>query len=105
MLMACLRYLSLCPYPRCLILKSKIPLIGSKTDVKQRLNLIRVDSEEQQHDIEDACRLIFEKGVNITSERVEKILRPESLVPTRVCYLFYDHCRHDSHLAMLEHIF
>jgi len=62
-------------------------------------------SEEQQHDIEDARRLIFEKGVNITSERVEKILRPESLVPTRVCYLFYDHCDHDSHLAMLEHIF
>jgi hypothetical protein len=72
-----------------LILKSKIPLIGSKTDVKRRLNLTRVDCEEWQRDVEDARRLIFEKGINITSERVEKILRPESLVPTRVCYLLY----------------
>jgi hypothetical protein len=88
-----------------LILKSKIPLIGSKTDVKQRLNLVRVDSEERQRDVEDARRLMFEKGVNITSEKVEKILRPESLVPTRVCYRFYYHFHHHDSQLMLERIF
>jgi hypothetical protein len=34
---------------------------------------------------------MFEKGVNVTSERIEKILPPESLTPTRVStpeYLF-----------------
>ena len=77
-----------------------------KTDVKQCLNLIRVDSKERQRNVEDAHRLIFEKGVNITSERVENFLCADSLVPTQVCGLFYDHYRHDSlHLTMLERVF
>jgi len=84
MLMACLRYLALCPCPRCLLLKSKIPLIGSKTDTNSRLKLIREDSEARRKLVEDARRLMFEEGVNITSERIEKLLRPHSLTPTRV---------------------
>jgi hypothetical protein len=82
--MACLQYLSLCPCPRCLLLKSKIPLIGSKTDTKQRLSLARVDTKERRNTVEKARRLIFEKGVNITSSHIDDLLRPESLVPTRV---------------------
>jgi len=90
--MTCLRYLALCPCPRCLLLKSKIPLIGSKTDTRSRLKLVRKDDEARRQKIEAARRLMFEKGVNITSERIEKILRPQSLTPTRVSfpeYLFY----------------
>jgi hypothetical protein len=82
--MACLRYLALCPCPRCLLLKSKIPLIGLKTDTKSRLSLVRKDDKARQKKVEDARRLMFEKGVNITSEKIEKLLRPHSLTPTRV---------------------
>ena len=83
--MACLKYLALCPCPRCLLLKSRIPMIGTKTDAKQRINLARVDSQDRRNKIELVRRMMFEGGVNITSERIETFLRPTLLVPTRVC--------------------
>jgi hypothetical protein len=86
MLMACLKYLACCPCPRCLILKSRIPLIGTKTDTKRRIQLARVDSEDRRHKIELVRRMMFEGGVNITSKRIEDLLGPASLVPTRVCH-------------------
>lgn len=82
--MTCLRFLSLCPCPRCLLPKSRIPMIGSKSDTKQRIQLMRADSEDRQHKIEQARKLMFVGGINITSEQIERILRPTSLVPTRV---------------------
>lgn len=89
--MTCLRFLSLCPCPRCLLLKTQIPMIGSKTDTKQRIRLARVDSEDRQEKIELARKLMFEGGVNITSEKIERLLRPTSLVPTRVRFHFMFH--------------
>ena len=88
MLMTCLKYLSTCPCPRCLLLKSKIPGIGSKSDTRDRLKLVRVDSESRHHRVESARRLLFEKGVNITSTQIKNILDEESLTPTRVCFKF-----------------
>jgi hypothetical protein len=88
MLMACLRYLAMCPCPRCLLLKSQIPMIGTKTDTKRRITLARVDNENCQEKIEVARKLMFEGGVNITSEKIERLLRPTSLVPTRVCFFY-----------------
>jgi hypothetical protein len=82
--MACLRYLALCPCPRCLILKSRTPMIGTKTDTKQRINLARIDTEDRRMKIEIARNLMFEHGLNITSSKIETLLRPTSLVPTRV---------------------
>ena len=83
--MACLKYLADCPCPRCLILKSCIPLIGTKTDTKQWVQLARVDSADRQHKIELARRMMFEGGVGITSTGINDLLGPTSLVPTRVC--------------------
>jgi hypothetical protein len=82
--MACLRYLSVCPCPRCLLLKSRIPMIGTKTDAKQRIKLARVDSEDRREKIEIARKLMFEGGFNITSSKIEDLLQSTSLVPTRV---------------------
>jgi len=82
--MACLRYLALCPCPRCLLLKSRTPMIGTKTDSKQRTKLVRVDTEDRRMKIEIARNLMFERGLNITSSKIENLLRPTSLVPTRV---------------------
>jgi hypothetical protein len=86
--MTCLKYLSKCPCPRCLLLKSKIPRIGSKSDARDRLKLVRVDSESRRYAVESARRLLFVKGVNITSSRIKDILDGESLTPTRVCFIF-----------------
>lgn len=85
-LMMCIKYLALCPCPQCLILKSKIPLLGSKSDMRMRYRLLRTDNEDRRRKVELARQLIF-KGVNATSQRIEQILGSESLVPTLVGYL------------------
>src|ERR1700679_4254441 len=83
-LMACLRFFSLCPCPRCLLLKSRIPMIGTKTDTKQRIRLARADSVQRRAKFESAGKLLFVIGLSFTNERIEYLLRPTSLVPTRV---------------------
>lgn len=97
MLMSCLRYLARCPCPRCLILKSKISLIGSKTDTKMRLILVRKDSEDRREKVEQARALMFEKGIAITSVKIERILKPQSLTLTRVSTIL---CRIDLELMV-----
>src|SRR6202789_587719 len=89
MLMTCLKYLSTCPCPRCLLPRSKIPRIGSKTDTRDRLKLVRVDSESRRNAVDSARRLLFENGVNITSNRIKIILDEESLTLTRVHFRFF----------------
>jgi len=59
-------------------------MIGSKRDTNQRIDLLRVDSENRRRKVELARRMMFESGINITSSKIEEILRPTSLVPTRV---------------------
>ena len=82
MLMTCLKYLLTCPCPQCLLLKSQIPRIGSKSDTKDRLKLVCVDSESRRKAVDSARKLLFEKGVNITSTRIKGILDRESLTAT-----------------------
>ncbi len=53
-------------------------MIGTKTDAKQRTNLARVDSQDRRNKIELVRRMMFEGGVNITSERIETFMRPTS---------------------------
>ena len=81
--MSCIKYLALCLCPDCRLLKSKVHLLGSKSDNHARCQLLRIDSEDRRRRVELARRLIF-KGVNVTSQRIEQILGSESLVPTRV---------------------
>lgn len=87
-LMSCLKYLSVCPCPTCLVQKSKIYLLGSKSDMRSRQDLLRVDNKLRRENIEKARRLIF-KGVNVTSKKLEHFLGPDCLIPTRVCGFFY----------------
>jgi hypothetical protein len=84
MLMTCLRYLAMCPCPRCLLLKSRIPRIGSNADEINRVKLARLDSNARRRKIETARRLIFDQGVNVSSKRIDNLLQSQSLVPTRV---------------------
>lgn len=82
--MACIKYLSKCACARCLVLKSKFPLLGSKRDMQDRLKLKRVDDQNRRDAIELARKLIFEKGVSLGSKQIADILGSKSLVPTRV---------------------
>jgi hypothetical protein len=46
---------------------------------------MRVDSETRRFDIELVRRMLFEKGLAITSVFIERVLDATSGVPTRVC--------------------
>ena len=87
--MTCLKYLSTCPCPRCLVLKSKIHKLGMKSDTRDRQKLVRVDSETRRNKVEIARTLIFQKGLVITSNQIKDILDGGSLTLTRVCLLLY----------------
>src|SRR6266704_2186220 len=52
-LMACLKYLTCCPCPRCLICKSNIRLLGTQQDQCQHITLARNDSELHQFRVEN----------------------------------------------------
>jgi len=62
--MACLKFLATCPCPRCLVLKTKIPRIGTTQDFRDWANNMRVDNELLHHDIDLArkwlWKLLFE---------------------------------------------
>jgi hypothetical protein len=70
--------------PRCGSLKSKIMQVGSKTDMNNRLKLARVDNAARRFDIEEVRKMLFEKGINITSIKIDRLLGPISAVPTHV---------------------
>jgi len=48
---------------------------------------VRKDNDSHRTKVDKARRLIYEEGIDVGSERIEKILRLHSLVPTRVCFL------------------
>ena len=70
--------------PRCLALKSNITQVSSKTDLHNRVKLEHVDTEAQRYDIEVVRKMLFEKGINISSIKIDRVLGPTSAVPTRV---------------------
>jgi len=90
--MACLKYLAQCPCPRCLMLKSKIPRIGTKRDTRDRMKLVRIDDDRRRRNVEMVRKWIFEDGTSLTSIAVDRILGPKSLTPTRVCLFLFLHC-------------
>ena len=82
--MTCLKYLAQCPCPRCLILKSNIPRLGMAVDKNTRKQLIQVDSKALQNKVNHARQLMFKDGINISSVFIDRLLKPQSLVPTQV---------------------
>jgi len=55
-----------------------------EVDKKARQQLARVDSKEIQNTVNHARRLMFEEGINVSSVFIDRLLKPQSLVPTRV---------------------
>jgi hypothetical protein len=81
MLIASIREKGLCPCPRCMVLKSNIDKIGFVQDAKDRLATAR---SYCQRLISRAREFIYEMGYGVTSAAVERLLKPQSLVPTLV---------------------
>jgi hypothetical protein len=73
-----------CPCPRCLIPKDHIHLVGTKRDMRQRITLARVDNLQRQAKITAAREMIYERNWAVDSAPVQRLLKPESLVPTEV---------------------
>jgi hypothetical protein len=73
-----------CPCPRCLIPKDRIDLVGTKQDMRQRTTLARVDNLQRQAKITAAREMIYEQNWAVDSAPVQRLLKPESLVPTEV---------------------
>lgn len=80
-LLATIRDQGLCPCPRCTVPKSLLDRLATKSDLKSRVNDIRVYLRQR---ILDARTFIYKMALPITGVAVENILKPTSLVPTMV---------------------
>jgi hypothetical protein len=58
--------------------------MGKPSDILTRRTEIRMNDKAYQALIEKACRLIFKDGRNVTSKKVNDLLKEQSLVPTWV---------------------
>jgi hypothetical protein len=72
------------PCPRCLVQKCDIHYMGTPGDAALRSSQPRRDSDDRQELVKSAQRIIFEEGYALGSDKVELLLKPDSLVPTQV---------------------
>lgn len=87
-LLACIRFLGKCPCPTCLTKKKWVHEMGSYRDAQCRSHL-RHDMVEVQANIAQTRWWIFNAGKSIGSSYVEALLKPTSLLPTRVHTLLF----------------
>ena len=73
-----------CPCPRCLIHKGQIHQVGTECDKVQRKLFARTNNNVYQEKIREARVLIYEKNWAVESAPVQRLLKPQSLVPTLV---------------------
>jgi len=83
-LLASVRDKGICPCPRCRIPKNRIQNLGMPQDRKQRSTLRRLDDAQRRSRVSSARALIYEKNKRVNNAAVERLLKPESLVPTSV---------------------
>lgn len=58
-------------------------------DMAQRVSLARVDDQHRRVVVSLAREIIYHKNFAVNSSAVEKLLKPESLVPTTVSFSLY----------------
>lgn len=68
----------------CLIRKCDISGLGTKLDMRRRMQKQRLDSNSRRSTLELCRTWIYSKGMKIRSKAVETVLGPLSWVPTRV---------------------
>lgn len=85
-LLSTIRNMGNCPCPRCLLQKGSVHRVGTERDKEQRITLSRVDDKGYQDKMREARRLIYEDNWAVDSAPVQRLLKPQSLVPTLVSH-------------------
>lgn len=85
--LACIQQFARCICPLCHTLKSQIPELGTKPDMKRRAQDMRKDTPEHRATIDHARDLIFLEGNTVDGVRLESMLKPKSLTPAKVRHL------------------
>ncbi|TFK61425.1 hypothetical protein BDN72DRAFT_904115 [Pluteus cervinus] len=75
-----------CACPRCKVPTEDFWKAGMASDMKARMDLVRLDDEERRQKVNSALQLVYEKGYVVDSKRVDKFLKAESLIPTKNTY-------------------
>ncbi|KZT33115.1 hypothetical protein SISSUDRAFT_993397 [Sistotremastrum suecicum HHB10207 ss-3] len=79
---ATIRDMGRCHCPRCLIPLEDAPNMGTILDKRRQETMAREDSESRVTSVSTAREFVYEEGYAINSDRVENLLKAESLVPT-----------------------
>lgn len=74
-----------CPCPRCLIPLDRVQNLGMALDMMQRKTLSRKDDEAKRHKVQVAREIIYNENYAVDSQKVETLLKQQSLTPTAVC--------------------
>ena len=80
--MATIQNQGLCACPRCLVPLAEFDKLGSVKDSQKRLETER---SAPTSIVANARNQIYNKGCNVDSAGIERMLKPQSLVPTIVC--------------------
>lgn len=83
-LLGCIKYLGMCPCPRCYVDKKKVHDMGKKLDIRNRSKNARIDSVELQAEIKLIRKWMFELGLPISNPHVSNKLGVLSLTPVQV---------------------
>ena len=86
-LVSCIKYMSTFPCPCCLVPKKHFSRLGTVVDMRQRVSKAHIDGTRKQGWIKITRKSIFENGASVAGTTT-KILEPESLTPTMVCFFF-----------------
>jgi hypothetical protein len=91
-LLATIRAKGSCPCPRCLLPLSLVQNLGTVRDRRHRVIHARVDDEDRRNKVDSARDYIYKQHYAVDSEKVEDLLKTESLVPIAVgIYTFVTH--------------
>ena len=82
-LLACIKYLSRHPCPRCLIQKPQIPDTGTRVDEHRRSHLCE-DDDWLRQSIAKAREWIFVKGIGVAGTWIHETIGKKSLLPIQV---------------------
>ena len=83
-LIALIQDMGTCPCPHCTLPKDSICGMGTKADKQLWDDLRRKDTDKLWEKVEKAHKIIYKDGYAVISNRVEQLLKTESLVPTKV---------------------
>ncbi|KIO32590.1 hypothetical protein M407DRAFT_66420, partial [Tulasnella calospora MUT 4182] len=87
-LIATIRNLGTCLYPRCLVQRHQIRKLGLQVDAKFRRFSRRIDDDNRRYLLKRARHFIYSCRKSVASTWVQALLRPNSLVPTINAFSF-----------------